>query len=395
MFDQVVRRLAATLVATPALLTLPAMTLPASALAQAPPGRPMSAPARVTAYVAPFRALPVFPISTTTRGPVRVRPAAVPDRSSGWVGSLAGRPTPATASSRPARASSEMSARPMRALPKTPARPARALAATPARPVRLRPGPAAAPAASTRLRTAPTAGQVAALRARPARPAPVTVRPAAHPAAASGSAAQRPAAASGSAAQRPAAAQAVAAGARPGQAQAHVPEAQTMVVRRPVAAHQVTDRSAATRIPPVRTVAAAAPAQPASAQIPSRDLMIDVVTMTNQQRAAAGCPPLTIEHDLIVASLRQSWYMARTGTFTHVWRNGSTFVTRSRAAGYRQPAAENIAWGYATAAEVMDAWMDSPGHRANILNCGTRSIGTGVAYAANGTPYYTQVFGWR
>ena len=58
-------------------------------------------------------------------------------------------------------------------------------------------------------------------------------------------------------------------------------------------------------------------------------------------------------------------------------------------------AGENIAWGYRSASEVVDAWMDSPGHRANILNCGAKSIGAGVAWAKDGTPYYTQVFGWR
>ena len=124
-------------------------------------------------------------------------------------------------------------------------------------------------------------------------------------------------------------------------------------------------------------------------------MMAQVVRLTNAEREEAGCPSLTVDHDLITASLRQSWYMARTRLFSHVWRNGSTFVTRSRAAGYRQPAGENIAWGYRSAPEVVDAWMRSPGHRANILNCGAKSIGTGVAYAADGTPYYTQVFGWR
>jgi len=41
----------------------------------------------------------------------------------------------------------------------------------------------------------------------------------------------------------------------------------------------------------------------------------------------------------------------------------------------------------------MDAWMASPGHRANILNCAMRSVGAGVTYSSDGTPYYTQVFG--
>jgi uncharacterized protein YkwD len=141
--------------------------------------------------------------------------------------------------------------------------------------------------------------------------------------------------------------------------------------------------------PPVR------PAPPAPIlPVAPRTLMAEVVAMTNQQRNANGCGVLTVSHDLTVASIRQSAYMAETGLFTHVWRDGSTFVTRAHAAGYRQPSGENIAWGYQNAADVMAAWMASPHHRANILNCGARSIGSGVAYGANGVPYYTEVFGW-
>lgn len=144
----------------------------------------------------------------------------------------------------------------------------------------------------------------------------------------------------------------------------------------------------ATPAPTAAAPAVAPPATPAT-------LMSQVVTMTNQQRHANGCRKLAVSHDLTVASVRQSRYMARTGLFTHVWRDGSTFVSRAHAAGYRQPSGENIAWGYSSVAEVMAAWMASPHHRENILNCGARSIGTGVVYAANGIPYYTEVFGWE
>ncbi|MDT5043769.1 MAG: hypothetical protein QOE51_4754 [Actinoplanes sp.] len=124
------------------------------------------------------------------------------------------------------------------------------------------------------------------------------------------------------------------------------------------------------------------------------DLMSQVVTKTNQQRHRHGCAELEVDQNLIVASARQSWYMARTRNFSHLGWGGSTFVERARVAGYEEPAGENIAWGYGTAEAVMRAWMHSPGHRENILNCGARSIGTGVTYAADGTPYYTEVFGW-
>jgi uncharacterized protein YkwD len=143
---------------------------------------------------------------------------------------------------------------------------------------------------------------------------------------------------------------------------------------------------------PVAGVIEPAPGLPHA--VPAAALTSQVVTRTNQLRHAHGCGQLAVDHDLIVASVRQSYYMAATRRFGHRGPGGSTFVTRARAAGYAQPAGENIAWGYETAAAVVGAWMASPRHRANILNCGARSIGAGVVYALDGTPYYTEVFGW-
>jgi uncharacterized protein YkwD len=163
----------------------------------------------------------------------------------------------------------------------------------------------------------------------------------------------------------------------------------TLLVAAPLLIVLAAPARAATSLPPV-----VPPPVPPAPAVPPSTLMSEVVTMTNQQRHANGCGLLAVSRDLTVASVRQSNYMAETGLFTHVWRDGSTFVTRAHAAGYRQPSGENIAWGYQSAAEVMAAWMASPHHRENILNCGAHSIGTGVAYAANGIPYYTEVFGW-
>jgi uncharacterized protein YkwD len=129
--------------------------------------------------------------------------------------------------------------------------------------------------------------------------------------------------------------------------------------------------------------------------VPPAVLMSQVVTRTNQARHAAGCEQkLAVDHELIKASVGQSYYMAATGRFSHIGRAGSTFEVRAHSAGYGAPSGENIAWGYDTADEVMAAWMASPGHRANILNCKAKSIGTGVVYAQDGLPYYTEVFGW-
>jgi len=153
---------------------------------------------------------------------------------------------------------------------------------------------------------------------------------------------------------------------------------------------------------PLLALCAPAPAHAADTAVsavarPVRDatLMSQVVTMTNRQRNANGCGQLAVDADLVVASERQSWYMAATHNFGHLGWGGSTFEARARVAGYPEPAGENIAWGYSTARDVVAAWMASPAHRANILDCTTRSIGTGVTYSADGTPYYTEVFGRR
>jgi uncharacterized protein YkwD len=121
----------------------------------------------------------------------------------------------------------------------------------------------------------------------------------------------------------------------------------------------------------------------------------EVVALTNEERVRAGCAALTVDDELTVAAVRQSHYMAATGDFGHFGWRGSTFQARSRAAGYHAVAAENVAYGFSTTTEVIAAWMASPAHRRNILNCDVRSFGAGVQQAVNGTYYWTQVFGWR
>ncbi|MFG1610160.1 CAP domain-containing protein [Actinoplanes sp. NPDC049265] len=128
---------------------------------------------------------------------------------------------------------------------------------------------------------------------------------------------------------------------------------------------------------------------------PDGMLSFALLTATNEERAEAGCPPLRVETELIIASVEQSGYMATTRQFGHLGADGSTFVDRAQEAGYTKPAGENIAWGYRDTDQVMAAWMASPPHRANILNCEARSVGIGTRRAADGTPYFTQVFGWE
>jgi uncharacterized protein YkwD len=126
----------------------------------------------------------------------------------------------------------------------------------------------------------------------------------------------------------------------------------------------------------------------------AQTLQADIARLTNSQRTAHGCSAARVNAQLGAAAAGHSAWMARTGTFAHTGQAGSTFVTRAKAAGFARPSGENIAWGYRSATEVVNAWMTSPGHRANILNCRSASVGVGTAFDASGNPYYTQVFGY-
>lgn len=138
----------------------------------------------------------------------------------------------------------------------------------------------------------------------------------------------------------------------------------------------------------------AGPAEAAPAKTSETVLQNEINHLINVQRAAYGCAALTADARLTEAAREHSAWMAGTGEFSHTGHGGSNFVARANAAGYAKPSAENIAWGYRTAAQVVDGWMKSPGHRTNILNCESRTVGVGAVYATSGTPYYTQNFGY-
>ncbi|GGM40025.1 hypothetical protein GCM10012275_08710 [Longimycelium tulufanense] len=115
-----------------------------------------------------------------------------------------------------------------------------------------------------------------------------------------------------------------------------------------------------------------------------------VIDLVNSERRQAGCGPVTTDARLADAAQGHSSDMAERNYFSHTSPEGGTFVQRAKAAGYPSPGAENIARGQRSAEQVMDSWMKSPGHRANILNCGLRTIGIGLDTRGW---YWTQVFG--
>lgn len=114
-----------------------------------------------------------------------------------------------------------------------------------------------------------------------------------------------------------------------------------------------------------------------------------VLNLTNAQRRAYGLVPLRCNRRLMAAARRHSQNMAAYSSMSHSL-NGE-YTDRIAQAGY-QPAnsAENIAAGQASAEDVVNTWMNSSGHRTNILNPDFTEIGIGIAQ--NGQPYYTQVF---
>ncbi|MFI7605542.1 CAP domain-containing protein [Micromonospora sp. NPDC049366] len=117
----------------------------------------------------------------------------------------------------------------------------------------------------------------------------------------------------------------------------------------------------------------------------------EIVDLVNAERAKAGCGALGIDDKLMTAAQRHSQDQADHQNMSHTGSDGSDAGDRLDRVGYAwRTYGENVAWNQKTPAAVMDAWMNSPGHRANILNCAFTEIGVGIA-SSNG-PYWTQVF---
>jgi uncharacterized protein YkwD len=115
-----------------------------------------------------------------------------------------------------------------------------------------------------------------------------------------------------------------------------------------------------------------------------------ILALVNQQRAGAGCGALTADAGLATLARAFSADMRDRGFFSHTDPDGLSPFDRGNRAGV-PVLGENIAYGQPDAASVMTAWMNSSGHRANILNCSYTKLGVGVAYGPGG-PWWTQDF---
>ncbi|MER6995621.1 CAP domain-containing protein, partial [Streptomyces sp. NPDC000410] len=135
------------------------------------------------------------------------------------------------------------------------------------------------------------------------------------------------------------------------------------------------------------------PRPPQSPLRPPSFTVQQVVDLVNAERDKAGCGPVRGNHKLARAARSHSTDMAARRYFDHTNPDGADPGDRIDAADYQwRRYGENIARGQQTPISVMDAWMNSPGHRANILNCAFKEIGVGVHHAVGG-PWWTQAFG--
>lgn len=139
---------------------------------------------------------------------------------------------------------------------------------------------------------------------------------------------------------------------------------------------------------------------PTQTQQPTQDsqnsnVQQQILTLVNLERKKANLQPLTLNSQLAQAAQNHTNDMVSKSYFSHTSPSGGTMTSRVNATGYKYSAiGENIAAGSGTATATMTQWMNSPGHRANILNPKFRELGVGYAQSNDQYRYYwTQVFG--
>lgn len=119
----------------------------------------------------------------------------------------------------------------------------------------------------------------------------------------------------------------------------------------------------------------------------------DLVASVNSYRAQYGVPPLGLNPRITSAAMDHSADMAQRLVMTHSGWDGSTAGQRLTANGYGWSTwGENVAAGQSTVDAVMQAWMGSAGHRANILSPAFNEMGAAAVRGANGVVYWTLDF---
>lgn len=119
----------------------------------------------------------------------------------------------------------------------------------------------------------------------------------------------------------------------------------------------------------------------------------EVLKIVNQERSKVGLKALTLSAELTDVATVKAQDMADNGYFDHTSPNyGSPFEMMQHFGIQYRSAGENIAAGQKTAQEVMESWMNSSGHRANILNSDYEQIGIGYVTGGKYGTYWVQMF---
>lgn len=130
--------------------------------------------------------------------------------------------------------------------------------------------------------------------------------------------------------------------------------------------------------------------KPENGETTNNSYAAQVVNLVNKEREKAGLTPLVNNMDTADAALIRAKEIKQ--SFSHTRPDGKSFDTVLKESGVSfKSAGENIAWGQKTPEEVVNGWMNSEGHRANILSGNFTSIGVGH-YESNGTSYWVQLF---
>ncbi|MFO0822058.1 MAG: CAP domain-containing protein [Gemmataceae bacterium] len=118
-----------------------------------------------------------------------------------------------------------------------------------------------------------------------------------------------------------------------------------------------------------------------------------VIDLTNAERKKADLPPLKADPLLMEAARSHAANMAKQNMLAHEL-DGKQPADRVKSTGYKYGyVGENVAWNQKTPAQVLESWMNSEGHKANILKKEYTEIGVAVAKNEKGEPYWVQVFG--
>ncbi|MCW6038735.1 CAP domain-containing protein [Spirulina subsalsa FACHB-351] len=135
--------------------------------------------------------------------------------------------------------------------------------------------------------------------------------------------------------------------------------------------------------------------QDSCVNIAKKELFQKLLDLTNTERQKQGLNNLTLVLELTQAAQNHAEDMAQNNYFSHTGLNGSSVGDRAKAVGYNwNYVGENLALGYQSATSVIQGWMNSPGHRENILDPNYTEIGFGFSRQRNSEDnYWVQVFG--